>query len=189
MEENDDGVSFEMLPDGFNRAAPTLAVLSAIIVVSVIVPALVQLRVISWPRVREFGELCALAGLFAGPCAVLLPLLFRAAMRPTVIHARGGRVRLFSGAALFNPVREWPADGVVSASVVGRGITHRLRTSADLVLVLRDGKSALLIAGHDLASGSRRGCRRRLGRPVVSTRTKRPSNCGSRAPCAQPGLN
>jgi hypothetical protein len=64
---------------------------------------------------------------------------------------RRARQALQRRRAVQSGQREWPADGVVSASVVGRGITRRLRTSADLVLVLRDGKSALLIAGHDLA--------------------------------------
>jgi hypothetical protein len=152
VEEHDDGVSFKMMPDGLNRAAPTLAVLAAIVIVSLIVPVLAEFRVIPWlRRGRESWELWGLAMLFGAPSAFLWPLLLRAARRPTVIHVRGGRVRLFSGAAVFNPIEEWPAEEVVSASVVGRGVTRRLRTSADLVLFLRDGKSALLIAGHDLA--------------------------------------
>jgi hypothetical protein len=89
------------------------------------------------------------------PLAVLVPLaalgagVIRSATRATVLSLRGGRATLFSGAALLRPVKSWPIDAVESVSVNVRGVTERMRLSADLNLRLRGGGgTTLVIAGR-----------------------------------------
>lgn len=159
-EEHDDGVSYTFLPEGLGGAVRALAVIglfAAAILFGVVTEDEIGLRMVAL--------LPALV-----PLALLSAAVIRAATRATVLSVRGGRVTLFSGAALLRPVKSWPADDVESVKVSVRGVSATMRLAADLNLRMRNRTNVLVIAGRARADLEwvAQGLRATLARAAVA---------------------
>ena len=151
FEQHADGISYTFLPDGLAGATRSLTAIGAFALAVLLFPILILFGVVTED---ETGMSPWVPLVVLVPLAALVAGVVRSATRPTVLSLRGGRVTLFSGAALLRPVQSWPIEDVESVSVNVRGVTERLRLSADLNLHLRRGReTVLVIAGRAARSG------------------------------------
>lgn len=155
----DGGVTYTLPPEGVARALPGL------IAVGVPAAAMLGLAILALTQIPGVGGCFLVMTL---PFAALWAALLRSAKRPTVISVRRGRVTLISGAAVFSPVRSWPADGVTGVRVSVSGMSMRVRLTGDLKLKMRR-RDAHLITGADKAELEwiARGMREALQLPAL----------------------
>lgn len=157
------GVTYTLPPEGIVRALPSLIVLGV-----PVVGLLVAMVAIALSYRSGVVFVCAMPAFL--PLAALWAGLLRAALRPTVISIRDGTVTLFSGAALFSPVKRWPAAEVAEVRVSFSGMSARVRLVGDLRLRMLGGPTAPLIHGGDKAELEwiARGLREALRLPPVA---------------------